>query len=90
MKKSPSYPLGGSSSLSEMVAQTTRRHHSDSEPESDDHVAVPEFRTSMSDAISKALENLVIDEKDEGAKTQQKKKKNKGKVLFATGMGSFN
>jgi hypothetical protein len=64
-----------------------QRSHSDSEPEGDDYVAVPEFRASVSDAISRALENIVLEEPSAG----RKKKKNKGKVLFATGgMGSFN
>lgn len=90
MKKSPSYPLGsGSSALSKVSSHDTARHHSDSEPEHEDYVAVPEFRASMQDAITKALENIVIEKK--GGTNGQKKKKNKGKVLFAThGMGSFN
>lgn len=97
MKKSPSFPLVKSSALpaNHYGSIPPRRHSDDSEPESD-HVAVPEFRESMSDAITKALMEIVFDEKNDksgnsnGQQQKNKKKKNKGKVLFTTGMGSFN
>lgn len=100
MKKSPSFPLGGPSNtwgkgLGGVSPQrpTGPRRHSDSEPEPDDYVAVPEFRASVSDAISKALESIVFEETSSvgSSNAQRKKKKGKGKVLFATGgTGSFN
>ncbi|KAI4460953.1 ring finger 10 family member [Holotrichia oblita] len=67
---------------------TRIKKHSDSEPESDDYVPVPQFNRSFGDAIALALEKAAISKDDEGEQAQsgKKKKKNKQKVLFATGM----
>jgi len=94
MKKSTSFPLG-STPIRGTISGDSRAVNigrSDSEPENEDHVPVPEFKTSMSDAISKALESVVFaSARAEPEKGDRRKKKNKGKVLFSTGgMGSFN
>jgi len=94
MKKSTSFPLGSTPSWVGPSGNVNvgRSKHSDSEPENEDHVPVPEFKASMSDAISKALESVVFTSAiAEPEKCDRRKKKNKGKVLFSTGgMGSFN
>lgn len=88
MKKSPSFPLEGPSVTAGNV--NSSRQHSESEPEAEEYAA-PAFRASIADVITKAMENIVLEgqESMDGAGNKTKKKKNKGKVLFATGMGSF-
>ncbi|KRT83186.1 zinc finger protein, partial [Oryctes borbonicus] len=63
------------------------KKQSDSEPESEDYVPVPQFSRSFGDAIALALKKASLS-KDGGEQAQsgKKKKKNKQKVLFATTM----
>lgn len=46
---------------------TRIKKHSDSEPESEDYVPVPQFNRSFGDAIALALEKAAISKDDEGS-----------------------
>lgn len=100
MKKSPTFPIPsrstwGSGATVAAVANVGRQ--SDSENDLDDYIPVPNYRASVSDAIEKAMAGLAL--KKSGSNEEElsatsaggnrKKKNKKGKVLFATGMGSF-
>jgi len=63
----------------------------DSETDPEEATFVPTYRMSMSDAISKALAKVHVSEgpnagSGSSAGAKKKGRKNKGKVLFATGM----